>query len=201
MKKIKAVIFDLGGVLYRIDHSLTRSAFARLGTAPEFSLTEQHDLFDKYDRGTTETPDFLNELRSVFGLRGDDTELIEAWNAMLLGAIADNIALAVKLREKMPIYLLSNINDLHYRAIKSELDTAFNQFDGLFMSYRIGMRKPDAEIYASVLNHIRYAADEILFIDDAPQNITAASLQGIVTQQLDTPELLPPIIKKLLSGN
>lgn len=196
---IRALLFDLGGVLYRIDHALTRAAFGRLEYTPEFSLSAQHPLFDDYDCGRIETLAFLEQLRSIFGIHGTDAELTAAWNAMLLGIISANVGLVATLHGQLPMYLLSNINDLHYRAIETECAVLFGKFDRIFLSYEMGLRKPSPAIYQRVLHETGHSPAELLFIDDAPQNIAAASDLGISTLHCSHPEMLPEELAKRLT--
>ena len=52
-------------------------------------------------------------------------------------------------------------------------------FDRLFLSYEIGIHKPDAGIYTYVLQTAGLNHSECIFIDDSPANTEAAALQGI----------------------
>lgn len=196
---IRALLFDLGGVLYSIDHALTRAAFGRLGDTPEFSLSAQHPLFDDYDCGRIGTSDFLQQLRSILRLSGTDAELATAWNAMLLGIIPANVGLVTTLHGRLPMYLLSNINDLHFRAVETECAVLFSKFNRVFLSYEMGLRKPNPAIYQRVLHETGYSPAELLFIDDAPQNIAAAADLGISTLHCSYPEILPDELAKRLT--
>ena len=52
-------------------------------------------------------------------------------------------------------------------------------FDELFLSYEIGIHKPDAGIYLHVLKTAELKPSECVFIDDSLQNVEADALQGI----------------------
>jgi putative hydrolase of the HAD superfamily len=52
-------------------------------------------------------------------------------------------------------------------------------FDQVFLSYEIGIHKPDAGIYTYVLQNANINPSESVFIDDSLTNIEAAALQGI----------------------
>ena len=75
--------------------------------------------------------------------------------------------------------LLSNTNEIHYRAIEAECMPLFLELHDCFLSYTIGLRKPDSEIYHYALNAMSVRPETTLFIDDAPQNISAAQAIGI----------------------
>jgi putative hydrolase of the HAD superfamily len=52
-------------------------------------------------------------------------------------------------------------------------------FDKLFLSYEIGIHKPDAGIYTHVLQNAGIKAEECVFIDDSLANVDAARLLGM----------------------
>ena len=79
------------------------------------------------------------------------------------------------------IYLLSNISigfaeQYHEVPWIREL---FSMFDGLVFSGPIGLAKPHREIFAYILDHYDLRAEECVFIDDTPKNITACEAVGI----------------------
>ena len=55
----------------------------------------------------------------------------------------------------------------------------------MYLSYEVGMRKPDAEIFELVLSENNLDPNETLFIDDSIQHIEAAKKLGIHTYWLD----------------
>jgi putative hydrolase of the HAD superfamily len=58
-------------------------------------------------------------------------------------------------------------------------------FEKVYLSYEMGMRKPDAEIFESVVSENNLVPAETLFIDDSLQHIEAAKKLGIQTYLLD----------------
>ncbi|MBK9248239.1 MAG: HAD family phosphatase [Ignavibacteria bacterium] len=181
---IKTIIFDLGGVLYNINHFRTRAALAALAADPDsvnLSLEAQADVFSKYEAGKLTSDEFRDSLRASYGMTASDEQIDNAWNAMLGGVIPQSIELIRSLRNRFNVYLLSNINDIHFKAIESECAALFSTFDECYFSYLIGMRKPDREIYEYVLSNTNSLPEQSLFIDDAPQNIRGAQEAGIAT--------------------
>jgi epoxide hydrolase-like predicted phosphatase len=55
-----------------------------------------------------------------------------------------------------------------------------DMFDAVVISGEVGMRKPEPEIFAHVLEVLALAAAECVFVDDLPSNVTAAVEQGMV---------------------
>lgn len=51
-------------------------------------------------------------------------------------------------------------------------------FSGWFISGELGLRKPDPSIYERFLDNAEVAPGDVLFVDDRPRNLTAASKLG-----------------------
>jgi putative hydrolase of the HAD superfamily len=193
MKEIKNIIFDLGGVLLPIDYDATPRAFWELGV-PDFQTfyaqNRQNELFDAYETGKISEDDFFSELRSFVGTYSN-AELLKCWNAML-GELPDAIPkLLQNCRNHYSIYLLSNTNHSHIEAFQLSLkgkftETTFNDFfEKAYYSYRIGLRKPDTEVFDYVIQDAGLLPDETLFIEDTLKNVEGARQAGIPTLYLD----------------
>jgi len=180
---IRLLLFDLGGVLYDIDHARTakalNSAVASNHSPIIFSLEKADPVFAQYDSGQLSTDDFILKLQTTYGMRAEKEEILHAWNAMLIGLYPDSVALASTLSKQMPIALLSNINECHHQRIANECSPLFDCFHHVFLSYTLGMKKPDAEIFHHVMHATGYSADEILFFDDTPANCSVAQNLGM----------------------
>lgn len=194
---IKNIIFDLGGVLLNLDYQLTVSAFKKLGIEEKFySQSQQQKLFDEYEKGLISSDDFRKGLIKLIGREIEFTHLDTAWNAMLLEMPGERIKLLEKLKSRYRLFLLSNTNDIHITAYTAYMKKAFGYenlshiFEKEYYSYKVGMRKPDKEIFELVLNENNLNPAETLFIDDSPQHIEGASLAGINSCHLQPPETI-----------
>jgi glucose-1-phosphatase len=198
--KTKAIIFDLGGVLYDISFARAQKQLSTLTTKEiDFSLTSQSDLFSKYESGLMTTEEFLHDFRVLLEVDSNTTDgdLISAWNSLLVGLIVGRVELLSSLKKSYKLYLLSNINELHYKAVKEECKELFSQFDFVFPSYKMGMRKPEIKIYQSVLADIELSPDEVIYFDDAPQHCQAAISLGIPTYRITETESLEYYVSTL----
>jgi HAD superfamily hydrolase (TIGR01509 family) len=78
--------------------------------------------------------------------------------------------------------LTNNWKHANGRALPAELDPVMKLFDVVVESAKVGMRKPDPEIYQLVLEKLRVKApEEAIFLDDIGQNLKAARARGIRT--------------------
>jgi HAD superfamily hydrolase (TIGR01509 family) len=55
----------------------------------------------------------------------------------------------------------------------------FTSFDVVVDSSDVGLRKPDPRIYAELLHRSDTTAQQLIFIDDLPENVDAATDLGI----------------------
>lgn len=192
--KYKNIIFDLGGVVLNIDYLLAVKAFKDLGLNDFdtfFSQAQQNQLFDLYEKGQMSTSDFRNELRRYCNNSVDGAKIDKAWNSMLLDLPQERLELLMHFKQTHHTFLLSNTNEIHMDSFNAYLQKNFNildlsgHFEKLYLSYKIGMRKPDAEIFELVLSENKLNPQETLFIDDSIQHIESAKTLGIQTYWLD----------------
>ena len=79
------------------------------------------------------------------------------------------------------LYLLSNIS-IGFADTYTEvpwIKDILENFDGLVFSGKVGMVKPDRDIFEYILSNFSLKAGECLFIDDSPVNIEGAKSVGI----------------------
>jgi FMN phosphatase YigB (HAD superfamily) len=195
----KNIIFDLGGVILNIDYRLTSQAFKNLGLHDfdeKYSQAKQNHLFDRLETGAVTPKQFRQELKTYFNQQVSDADLDNAWNVMLLDLPAQRIDLLKELSTKYRLFLLSNTNIIHYHAYSAYLKQTFGKliFDEIFekqyLSFEIGMRKPDKEIFELVLNENNLLPSETLFIDDSIQHVEGATKTGIYTYHLQSAETI-----------
>jgi putative hydrolase of the HAD superfamily len=199
LSNYKNIIFDLGGVILNIDYSLTSTAFSNVGITnfdDLFSQAQQQQLFDKYEKGLISSSDFRNEIRTISKKNLSDTIIDDAWNAMLLDLPIARLELLQVVKETHRTFLLSNTNDIHIQTLNKYLQHSFNindfndYFEKKYLSYEVGMRKPDAEIFEFVLSENNIVPSETLFIDDSRQHIEGAKNVGIHTHWLQKGETI-----------
>lgn len=75
------------------------------------------------------------------------------------------------------VYLATNQEHLRAAYLMDDLGLA-QHVDGIFYSAHLGAKKPDTEFFTKVQASIALRAEEILLIDDSPQNIAAALKAG-----------------------
>ena len=82
---------------------------------------------------------------------------------------------------------VSNTNALHWElhVERWEMDRFFEQ---AFLSYRIGMVKPDAEFFRCVTDTLGVSVESVVMLDDSPLNVEGALAVGMQARQVKGPE-------------
>lgn len=199
---IKNIIFDLGGVLYKIDYHKVTEKFQELpstsGSKLNFKQSAQDPLFDNFETGKITPAEFRNGIRELYQIEISDQELDDIWNAMLIGVFPGRNQLVEKMAKNYQTCLLSNANQIHYDFIENDCQHIFNHLGKIYFSFQIGMRKPHKEIFQFVLEDRQWKAEETLFVEDSIQHILGAQAVGIQTLFLEDPETLDFQLEQIL---
>jgi glucose-1-phosphatase len=183
IKKIKAVIFDMGGVLLRTVNPEPREAIAR-----RFGTTRVE--LEKYVfRGPTSMQSEVGEVSDIVHWKTvlqhfghPDENPLEVYAEYFSGDLIDQELMdyAESLKPVHKIGLLSNA----WVDSRIKLGTMFHfieSFDTAIFSAEVKVRKPDEEIFQIMLNQLNVKAFESIFIDDFPENIEGAKKIGLNT--------------------
>lgn len=193
IKGIRHIIFDLGGVLLNIDYQLTEQAFVKLGITnfgEMYSQLKQSSLFDDFEVGKISADEFAKAIIQQSGLNLREQEVVNAWNAMLLDFPLRRLQILQQLRTYYDLFLLSNTNAIHEAAFNKIIEGTHGVsigafFDKVYLSHRIGMRKPGVEVFEKILSENSLDKEHTLFIDDSPQHIEGAKQAGVHTIWLE----------------
>lgn len=190
--KYEAIIFDLGGVIINLDYQRTINAFHSLGASDFqklYTQAAQSNIFNDYETGKISSQHFINKLLDFLPSGTSPNKVVAAWNEMILDVPIQKIELLDNLRSQLPIFLLSNTNEIHMEKVRREWDKTTSRsmessFHQVYLSYKMGMRKPDQEIFKQVCNDHDLDPSKTLFIDDSIQHIEGACYIGLCTHHL-----------------
>ncbi|MBO0329613.1 HAD family hydrolase [[Muricauda] lutisoli] len=180
---IKNIILDFGDVLINLDKPATAKAMVQHGFTEVTPNLE--NLFQNYEKGLITSSDFLDEVSAHFP-NASREYLTTAWNSILLDFPEHRLEFIEQLaaENQYKMILLSNTNDLHIKCVKAQMGAERygrfkNAFDVFYLSYEIGMRKPDTEIFDFVLQENKLTPEETFFVDDVKENTYSAATLGI----------------------
>jgi glucose-1-phosphatase len=193
MPILKNIIFDLGGVLLNIDYNKTEKAFQDLGFGEFKEMYNQYSsdaVFTRLETGTISRDVFYEYMIHTSNNTISDVQINEAWNSMLLDFREESLHFLLILSKRYQLYLLSNTNAIHEKAFaeiftkQTGQPSLDNYFSKSYYSHKLGLRKPNKDIFNFVLNDAGLLAEESLFIDDSYNNINTAKSMGFETHLL-----------------
>lgn len=177
---IKAIIFDVGGVLIRTeDHSYRRRWEKKLGLLPGEAeeIVFNSPMGQKAQRG--EIGD--EALWDWIGERLDlGTQLAAFRNDFWAGDVLDQDLVAF-IRSLTPAYqtaIISNATDALHVSLAHK-HSIIDAFDIVIGSAEEHIMKPDAAIYQRALEALGRQPRETVFIDDFQRNVEAARNLGM----------------------
>jgi len=181
---IRALLFDLGNVLFRFDHMrVARAVTEGTSVQPEalFKLVFDSPIVVEHDTGKISTEQFYGTLKNELQLSLPYDRFLKIWNDIFTED-QQMTQLVEQLAERYPLYLISNTNRPHFEFLKARCP-ALARFRGVILSYEVGHLKPHPAIYQKALEEARLPASEILYIDDREDLIAAGQALGFQTHR------------------
>lgn len=186
--RIKAVLFDYGGVLTPVGQlgtglmhiadmvgieaeKLNRAIYAH------YPLKQRSDILEE---------DFWERIGESLGVR-IPTELPEFWRWAELDHHEKAVGELVQelQRQNIQTGILSNVVRPIAGFIRSR--GGYQNFNPIILSGEVGFSKPEPEIYQLALDRLRLKPEEILFVDDREENLATAEEFGMETVRADNP--------------
>ncbi len=185
-EKIRAIIFDMGGVILLTCDNSPRIALAeQLGTTVVklSSLVFSSESAIRCEEGEISKNEHWNNILKLLGRNpvDDATPYDEAFWA---GDCIDNDLMEIiySLKKKYKIGFLSNA----FNGAREFVDRQFHfldAFDLTVFSYEVKIRKPNLRIYRLVCERLDVSPEETLFIDDMEVNVEGARKAGLKSVQ------------------
>lgn len=177
---IKAVFFDLGGVVVRTEYQAPRQYLADdLGLEYEdlVKLVFGSPSSEQASVGAISTEQHWAEVTKR--LRRPDSETQAIRDEFFAGDVVDRelIDFIRSLRPKYKTGLISNAwPDLRDYIVEQKFDDAF---DNMVISAEVGVMKPEAKIYQIALEQTGVSPNEAVFVDDFIENIEGCEAVGM----------------------
>ena len=175
------IVFDLGGVVFNWQpDAIIRSIFEDTDTQ---NLVRKkifdHSDWVELDRGGIGLEQAIDRGAARTGLPAEDIERLLGAVPRFLTPIEETVELIHELSStRNRLFVLSNMH-LASIAYLEQRHTFWDVFDGIVISSRIKMVKPEIQIYEHLLNRYQLKPGDTVFIDDLQENLAAASSIGI----------------------
>jgi FMN phosphatase YigB (HAD superfamily) len=182
----KVILFDLGGVLLKLRDPI--STFELQVDETEFLRTWiMSPSVRALESGQISGNEFARRIIAEMELPMSWQELLNRFNNWPDGFFPKAIELVGRIPPRYSCAILSNTNAVHWQ----QVDVPGNfgdRFDRYFLSYESGLLKPDQESFLQVVTSYACQPEEILFFDDNPVNVAAASNEGITSVRIRGPD-------------
>jgi epoxide hydrolase-like predicted phosphatase len=186
----KLAIFDLGNVVFNIDLNAMFETWSFYSGVAVDTLKERAKIdekFEQFERNDITSLDFHRHINIMLDINLSYVEFCDGWNAIFKEANEEICTLLPILKPLMQVVAYSNTNEVHVPVWLERYANELQHFDEIFISSKIGLRKPEPEGFQHVLKQRGVAASECVFFDDLEPNITGAEQLGIKAVLVDSP--------------
>lgn len=200
---MKNVIFDLGGILIRFH---PKEEIQKLNLSKDVSEILYKSIFcdglwEDMDKGIysgiSETlpiyleryPELKDEILMFFH---------EGWEDMF-ELLKGGYSFLQEVRQLgCHCYVLSNYPREMFSYTENRYSNVFEQFDGMVISGRIKIAKPDQQIFQYLIDTYHLNKEDCIFFDDTLKNVEASNQFGILAYQYQDPIQAMNDLKKML---
>ena len=182
---IRAVVFDLDGVLRRWSPARTRSIERRFGMPPESidRVAFAPALLERAVTGSITDGAWREEVaRGLEALHGGPArDAVNQWSRLTGEVDRAMFELVRDVRQKAPVALLTNattrlFDDLTALGLAEAFDVIVNSAD-------LHRSKPDPEVFRWTARLLGVSCAECAFVDDEPRHVLAAGAVGMAAIQ------------------
>jgi epoxide hydrolase-like predicted phosphatase len=181
---IKALIFDLGGVIFNYSFTGTFNKWAELSGKHPDEIRKQislSDQFEKFERRDISSKQFRESISRLLNFKLTEGAFEEGWNSIYLD-LKDNIdELLNELKKNYRIVALTNTNVTHAIVWEKKYAATLKHFEKVFSSHEIRARKPEQKAFQIVLDYLSLLPQETIFLDDKKKHVEGAENLGIKT--------------------
>jgi epoxide hydrolase-like predicted phosphatase len=183
----KHLIFDFGGVFLDLSgrHVRTADNLARVFSIPEEKAAAFWNANNEgLATGKETSARFIRRMNKGLGMRINTRKAASEWSRYQRRGISKSmidwklVSYVKKLKKDYKVHMLSNTTGVGWRSDKW-LRALDSNFDSIFRSHMVGMRKPNKDIFLHALKKIGAKPEECIFVDDLQVNVNAANSIGI----------------------
>ena len=194
--RYRAVIFDLGGVVFpspfeAFDEYEYGNGLAKGSMRAFIRHSSEHGAWNALERGELTMDEFFDALEAeatAAGLSLDARKLMGLIGSSL-GPRPEMTHAIARIREQnmKTAALTNNWTDEQRNSTPNGLHEML-AFDVIVESAREGLRKPDPRIYALTIARLDVLASEVVFLDDLGMNLKPAREMGMTTIKVVDPD-------------
>ena len=204
---IKAVIFDMGGVLVDLDIEDCKKTFKELLGYNDIDTIidacHQKGIYGDLEEGKLSADEFRSIVLAGSRPGASPEQVDEAMSHILVDIAPYKSAMLKRLSEKYELYMLSNNNPIclpYSRKMFEEAGVPLeNIFRKCFFSFDMKALKPSETFYKEVINQIGLPAEQMLFIDDSMKNVEGSVAAGLPAVYYEPGTDLEALLDRMLN--
>lgn len=183
-RSFDVVVFDLGGVLADFGGVGPMRTLAGIDSDAElWRRWLTCEWVRRFERGSCSAEEFAAGFLDEWQIDMDPATFMTDFSGWLVGPYDGAAELVQEVSTQATVACLSNTNAVHWKAGASQW-SLLGQFDRAFLSFELGMVKPDLEIFERVAADLDVSPERILFLDDNDLNVTAARQAGLAATEV-----------------
>jgi glucose-1-phosphatase len=142
---------------------------------------------EKFECGTITPSDYHLGLCKNLEVSFSYEDFVFGWNSIYQEVNSEVELCLQQLKGKLSVVAFTNTNEIHCLIWPKRYAEVLRNFDHVFASSKLGIRKPDGEAFMYVLKQFGKKPEETIFFDDFLPNIEAAKKLGIQTVYVNSP--------------
>ena len=193
--KNKLILFDWGNIVESHHtgytcHDAWNELFSKCGYISEGKVYRE---LSKYNLCTIKKEEdfrkIYEDIKKDFNLNKDFDEFKLLYKEIFdkIDYYKDVADYEISLKDRCSIGILSNL--ILFEKERLDKEVGLDNYNYLYLSFEMGLEKPDIKIFERIQNEVPFKPEDILFIDDKLGNITSASKMGWNTFQITGLEL------------
>jgi putative hydrolase of the HAD superfamily len=183
-RAVDLVLFDLGGVLLEPSGVGPMRELAGIGSDEElWTRWLACPWVQSFESGTCTPEEFAAGIVGEWALPLAPDDFLARFATWPEGPFPGAGALVERVRAEVPVAFLSNMNRCQWEAHYEGLALT-GGFDYRFLSYELGLVKPDPRIFAAVAARLPVEPAQVLFLDDNAVNVEAGTAAGFVSRHV-----------------
>jgi glucose-1-phosphatase len=197
--KLRAIIFDIGRVLVRIDVARAMNGLASgglLSPSELWTAIEKDPRWLDWQEGRIAPRDWYLHLTKRLGGNLSFEQFTEVWNRVLDPAPMHNDTFFEKLSKRYRLALLSNTDPIHVQYLEATY-SFFAFFPVRIYSCSVRASKPNPLVFRETLRALKVQAQEAIYIDDIAAYVEAAQRLGMEGIWFQSPAQLTSDLKSL----
>ncbi len=180
MSPFKVILFDLGGVLVELTGVPTMHQWSnhRYDDDELWSYWLRSDAVRSFETGKISASRFADQIIEEMALPINKKEFLDKFTRWPKGLFPGASDLLTNLRKSFTLACLSNTNELHWPRLMHEMGL-HDLLDHHYSSHKLGMLKPDLDVFQHVVDELACKPAAILFLDDNIINVRSAQKVGM----------------------